>query len=63
MNDLMQEFSGLYKKALLKQRDDLFIKLQNDEKARQKWAWIIERKFDNWNIRMKQETEISGKNG
>lgn len=59
--ELVAKFCGLYQKALLKQRDDLFERMKWDTQARQRRAWIIERKFDNWNIRHKQE--MSGQNG
>lgn len=29
--------------------------MTQDDPQWQKWAWIIERKFDEWNIRMKQD--------
>lgn len=45
-------FCRLYKKALIQQKAALFGKLTDKkEYAWQKWAWIIERKFDDWNIR------------
>jgi len=46
-------FLDIYKKALSKQKKQLFIKLQTDDRAWQRWAWIIERKFDEWNIKQK----------
>ena len=56
-SDVYQEFLGLYKKALMIERKSLMIKFQSDEWQWQKWAWIIERKFDEWNIRMKSEVD------
>ena len=56
-SDVYQEFLGLYKKALMVERKSLMIKFQSDEWQWQKWAWIIERKFDEWNIRMKSEVD------
>lgn len=44
----------IIKKALLIQKNNLFNKLST-EKEWTKWAWIIERKFDAWNIRYKTE--------
>lgn len=53
------EFFRIYKKALRKQKRSLFESFQdNEERQWQKWAWIIERKFDDWNLRHK--TEHSG---
>lgn len=51
------EFRRLYKKAINIQKSNLFAKMRDDEKAWQKWAWIIERKFDDWNLRSKQEVK------
>lgn len=48
---IYEKFLALYKKALLKQKADLFQKLHNDPQAWQRYAWIIERKFDAWNLR------------
>lgn len=50
-------FLHIYKKALIKQRNQLFEKLTKDDRAWQRWAWIIERKFDDWNIKIKSEID------
>lgn len=50
-NTQYQEFLGLYKKALSNQRRLLFVELKKDTKAWQRFAWIIERKFGDWNLR------------
>lgn len=55
--ETLDDFFRLYKKALVQQRQNLFTKLQDDDKSRQRRAWIIERKFDEWNIRIKQELD------
>lgn len=49
------EFRWLIEKALRKQKNDLFIQFRTDEKAWQKWAWIIERKFKEWRLPNKHE--------
>jgi len=54
----LESFRCLVKKALLFQRDSLFYSMRKDEKAWQKWAWIIERKFDDWNIRQKIDQDV-----
>lgn len=59
--ELGQQFLSLYKKALINQRRRLFDLMLQDEKAWQKYAWIIERKFDEWNIRKKIETDLTSK--
>ena len=53
------EFCHLYKKALLKQKKDLFNSLKDDDKQWQRFAWIIERKFNDWNI--KKQVDITTK--
>lgn len=57
------EFLRLIKEALVKEKKSLMTMLKTDEKAWQRWAWIIERKFDEWNIKMKTDMEVSGKEG
>lgn len=52
-----EEFLSLYKKALNKEKKSLMTRFQADEWQWQKWAWIIERKFDEWNIRIKNENK------
>lgn len=49
--ELIEEFRGVLKKALFKQKQDLFKKLWWEDKARQRFAWILERKFNDWNLR------------
>ena len=59
----LKKFLDIYKKALQKQKNVLFQSLKKDSKAWQRRAWIIERKFDEWNIKrkeeIKQETTVS----
>ena len=59
--DKGKDFLGLIKKALIKQRRELFKKFRDDEKSWQKYAWIIERKFDEWNIKHKSDLTTDGK--
>ena len=60
--EIGREFCPLIKKALRSQKENLFKRFQNDERAWQKWAWIIERKFSEWNLKKISEssTEIKG---
>lgn len=45
-------FLRLYKRALMEQRDNLFERLQEEPPgAWQKWAWVLERKFAEWNLK------------
>jgi hypothetical protein len=47
-------FRVLLKKALIKQKQDLFTKMEEEKTpAWTKYAWMIERKFDEWNIKQK----------
>jgi hypothetical protein len=57
-----KEFLSLIKKALVIQKESLFKKFQNDDRAWQRWAWIIERKFSEWNLKKISEstTEVKG---
>lgn len=45
------KFCHLMKKALRDQKANLFEKYQSEKGAWQKWAWIIERKFSEWNLK------------
>lgn len=51
-------FLALYKKALTSQKLELFNKLESDPDKWQRYAWIIERKFTDWNLRTKVEKTI-----
>lgn len=48
-----QEFLRLIEKALHKQKTSLFQSLKTEPNQWQRWAWIIERKFDEWNLKKK----------
>ena len=60
-NETFDEFRRVIKKALIKEKERLLIELQKDKQAWQRWAWIIERKFDEWNIRNKSEIDHTTK--
>jgi len=55
-----EEFCHLIKKALMKQKKDLFNSLKNDDKQWQRFAWIIERKFNAWNIKKQIDVTTKG---
>lgn len=57
-----REFVLLLKKALREQKKNLYKKYRDEKGAWQKWAWIIERKFSEWNLKNINEnnTNISG---
>jgi len=59
LDEIGKEFFRLIKRALQIQKKNLFSRLSGDDKAWQRFAWIIERKFDDWNIRHK--TDFEGK--
>lgn len=49
---LLNVFVGVYKKALRQQAANLFERLESEGAGVwQKYAWIIERKFAEWNLR------------
>lgn len=48
--ELLESFRRLIKKALVREKKSLFSKMWNDP-IWQKWAWIIERKFSEWNLK------------
>ena len=55
----LEGFAAIYQDALIKQRDNLFERMMEKGEARSwgRWAWIIERKFDDWNLRKKSVDE------
>jgi regulation of enolase protein 1 (concanavalin A-like superfamily) len=59
---LYNKLGDIIKKALASQKKNLFKKMQDgEEKAWQRYAWIIERKFSDWN--MVKRNEHAGPNG
>lgn len=51
-------FLGLYKRALRIQTSNLHERLADDPAGSwQRWAWILERKFDGWNLRARSVDE------
>jgi len=57
-----KEFCPLIKKALRKQKESLLKKYSNDDRAWQRWAWIIERKFSEWNLKIITENKNENNN-
>lgn len=56
-NELYPAFLRLIKKALVNEKKRLLKLLESDDKQWQRYAWILERKFDEWNIKTKSEIE------
>jgi len=54
------EFLHLLKKAVRYQKRMLMNAMVVDNKAWHRWAWIIERKYDEWNIKRKVEASGDG---
>lgn len=54
LNGHAERFCTLIKKALREQKRNLFDRFRDDS-SWQRWAWIIERKFDEWNIKHKHD--------
>jgi len=48
---------SLYKKAITIQKKSLFESLRNDPQSWQRYAWIIERKFSEWNLKTISEVD------
>ena len=58
LDQVGKQFCTLYKSALLRQKAALFKRLISPTEGQwQRYAWIIERKFDEWNIRQKSEAD------
>jgi hypothetical protein len=48
-SEYYDEFVHLIKKGLIREKRSLVKKLQDEDKAWQKYAWILERKFEDFN--------------
>jgi len=60
--DMFTEFCYIIKTALIRERSNLLNNLRAGGDAQwQRFAWILERKFDEWNIRNKQDIEQTTK--
>ena len=55
--ELFEKFSALIKKARRIQKQNLFKKLSKSSSFWQRWAWILERKFDDFNLRKLMEVK------
>lgn len=55
---MLDEFSEVYKKAIKIQKKNLMIAMAKEDKSRQRFAWIIERKFGDWNLKKVSEKKI-----
>ena len=56
------EFLRVMKRALITQKQNLFDKFKTDDKAWTRWAWIIERKFSEWNLKHISENKNDNNN-
>lgn len=61
-DDLGSQFLRLIKKALREQKKNLLEKYSTDDKAWTRWAWIIERKFSEWNLKHISENKNTNTN-
>ena len=50
--EMLERFTGLYKKALNEQSKWLMQAMLEDSDKWQKYAWIMERKLNEWNLRI-----------
>jgi hypothetical protein len=55
-------FVMLIKKALISQKESLYKKMMGDDRAWQRFAWIIERKFSEWNLKIITENKNENNN-
>ena len=56
-----QEFLRLYKKACLLAKQAIMQELRTEKNAWQRWAWIMERKFSDWQLEHKSKKVVEGK--
>jgi hypothetical protein len=56
-NPLYPQFLRIIKKALVAEKSRLLKLLESDKTQWQRYAWILERKFDEWNIKTKSEVD------
>jgi hypothetical protein len=61
LDEMGFRFVLIIKKALIKQKKNLFDKFREEPNQWQRWAWIIERKFDDWNIKHRTDITSGGK--
>jgi hypothetical protein len=61
LDEIGKSFVLLIKKALVIQKRHLFDKFREEPNQWQRWAWIIERKFDDWNIKRKSDVTSDNK--
>ena len=61
-DEFSAQFFRVMKRALILQKQSLFNKFGNDDKAWTRWAWIIERKFSEWNLKHISENKNDNNN-
>ena len=59
IDERFNSFLHILKASLLKQKKYLFRQMLIGEVYWQRWAWIIERKFDEWNLKSKVESKVN----
>jgi hypothetical protein len=57
-SEIIDKFLYVIKKALYKERDSLLKELKKDSQW-QRYAWILERKFKEWNLKQISEQDIN----
>ena len=58
-DELLEAFMSAYKKAVRQQQENLFEALRADVPGGwQRYAWILERKFPEWNLTAKSEVKL-----
>jgi len=56
-DERLDTFFAFYKKAFRGQKRNMINSLEGEKQTWVKYAWIMERKFDEWNLRKKTENE------
>lgn len=59
--DQFNEFQNLMSRGKTKQKISLVKKLEKEDKSWQRYAWLLERKFDDFNKIEKREDEINAR--
>ncbi len=61
--EIFEKLLSVVKKALIKEKIRCFNKMHDKEELQwQKWAWTIERKFKEWNLKSISETKNENSN-
>jgi len=57
LSPIAREFYRMIKEAEVAQKQGLFARMSNDGFGWQRFAWLLERKYDDWNLKAKTESK------